>query len=49
MSLFKALQKSIWIPAEIIKDIVTLGGVITEAPKPYTLQRLEDIQEEIDE
>lgn len=28
-------------PVEVVKDVVTLGGAITDQSKPYTLQRLE--------
>lgn len=27
-------------PVEIVKDVATLGGALTDEDKPYTLQRL---------
>ena len=43
-------------PIEIVKDIGTMGGVLTDEDEPYTLKRLkklakdtEDIREELDD
>lgn len=53
MSLFGALIKTTvniaTLPIDIIKDVVTLGGVITEQDKPYTLQKLDTIKEDIED
>ena len=55
MSLFGALKKTIWLPVEVVKDVVTLGGAINYDPDSedykglYTYRRLKDIQDEIDE
>lgn len=35
-------------PVAIIKDTVTLGGSLTDQDKPYTAQKLEDIQNDYD-
>lgn len=32
-------------PVEAVKDFVTLGGVLTDQDKPYTVQRLEKAAE----
>lgn len=36
-------------PIEVAKDMVTLGGVLTDEKEPYTLQRLKKAQEKLDE
>lgn len=33
-------------PVAIVKDVVTLGGAITEESKPYTAQKLDDIADD---
>ena len=35
-------------PIAIVKDAATLGGAITDQDKPYTAQKLEDIQDDYD-
>jgi hypothetical protein len=60
MSLFGKLLKSgfdlVTTPVEIVKDVVTLGGAMTEKQEPYTVQRLrrlaadaEEVREELEE
>jgi len=53
MGLFSALVKitidTVILPIEIVKDVVTLGGVATEQDKPYTVQRLEQIKKDAEE
>ena len=39
----------VMLPVELVKDTLTLGGVITEQPKPYTEQRLEKLAEDAEE
>lgn len=50
MGLFSALTKItvdvITLPIDIVKDVVTLGGVATDQDKPYTLQKLDKIKED---
>jgi len=36
------------LPVAVIKDVATLGGVITEENKPYTAQQLDKIKREAD-
>jgi hypothetical protein len=36
-------------PIAAIKDVVTMGGAITDQDKPYTIQKLEDAGETYDE
>jgi hypothetical protein len=37
------------LPVAMVKDVITLGGVVTEEPKPYTLRQLEKIKEEAED
>jgi hypothetical protein len=36
-------------PIEVAKDIVTLGGALTDQDKPYTFKRLERMNEDIED
>ena len=53
MGLFSALVKIgvdvVTLPIDIVKDIVTIGGISTEQHKPYTLQKLDQIKEDAEE
>mgnify|MGYP003464487569 FL=1 len=35
-------------PVAVIKDVATLGGALTDQDKPYTLKKLEDVQDDYD-
>lgn len=48
MSILKALTGIVVLPLDIAKDVVTLGGAITEEPSS-TLKRLGHIFDNIDE
>ena len=41
--LTKAVVGVVVTPVDVVADIVTLGGVLTDQEKPYTAQRAEDI------
>jgi hypothetical protein len=47
--LVKAGIDTVSLPVAIVKDIATLGGAITETRRPYTMQKLRDIGEDIEE
>jgi len=53
MSLFGKLVKTVVnvvaLPVEVVKDVVTLGGVATLQEKSYTAQRVEKLVEDADE
>jgi len=53
MGFFKSLTQAalnlIVTPIEVVKDVATLGGVLTDQGKPYTLQRLEKAQDKLNE
>lgn len=49
-SLFMAGVHLVTLPVAIIKDVVTLGGVATTGEiRPYTVKKLEDIKDELNE
>jgi len=47
--LTKAIIHTATTPIDIIKDVATLGGAITDESKPHTLQKVDKILEDIDE
>ena len=60
MGLFGKLLKTtfdvVTLPVDIVKDVATMGGVLTDENKPYTAQRfdrlgddLEEIRDEVDD
>lgn len=60
MSIFGKLLKTglhvVTTPIDVAKDVVTLGGLLTDQDKPYTAQKLrklgddmEEIEDEIDD
>lgn len=34
------------VPVAVVKDVCSLGGVVTDQPKPYTMQALEKLKDE---
>ena len=60
MGLFGKLLKTTidiaTIPIDIVKDVATLGGALTDQDKPYTAQKfarlgddLEEVRDEVDD
>jgi hypothetical protein len=47
--LVKAGIDTVSLPVAIVKDVVTLGGLNTDEEEPYTLRKLKDIGEDIEE
>lgn len=35
-------------PVAVLKDVVTMGGALTDQDKPYTIQKLEDVGKDWD-
>lgn len=52
MSIFGKLTAAIietaLLPVEIVKDVATLGGAITNEHEPHTVQRLRSIGKDIE-
>jgi hypothetical protein len=40
---------SIETPVAVVKDVVTMGGALTDQDKPYTQQKLEDLGDDWNE
>ena len=60
MGLFGKILKTtfdvVTLPVDVIKDVATMGGVLTDENKPYTAQKferfgddLEEIRDEVDD
>lgn len=47
--LLEATVKTVFLPVAVVADVVTLGGAVTGEGKPYTIQQIESIAEDIDE
>jgi hypothetical protein len=45
----KLVMDTIETPVAIVKDVATLGGVLTENDESYTSKKLSDIQNDWDE
>ena len=45
----RTLINTVELPVEVVKDVVTLGGTITNQEKSYTRQQLEKIAEDAGE
>ena len=39
----KLVVNTVAIPIDVTKDVLTLGGVVTDQRKPYTAQRIEKL------
>jgi hypothetical protein len=46
---FKTLIHTATSPIDVAKDVVTLGGVLTDEDEPYTKKKLSKILEDIEE
>jgi len=60
MGLFRKLLKTtihvVTLPVDIVKDVATMGGALTDEDKPYTAQKfqrlgddLEEVSDEVDD
>lgn len=47
--LIKAGIDTVSIPVAIVKDVATMGGVLTDQRRPYTIKKLKDIGDDIQE
>jgi len=48
-NLAKLAMDVVETPVSVVKDVVTMGGALTDQKKPYTAQSLEDIGKDWDE
>ena len=42
-SLTKAALGVVTVPVAVVADVVTLGGVLTDKPEPYTAEAVSDV------
>jgi len=49
MGFFKTIFNIATLPVEVAKDIVTLGGTVTDKEKSYTRRRFEKLDEELED
>jgi hypothetical protein len=49
MGLLKAVVEVVKLPVDVAADVVTMGGAMTDQPKPYTAKRCERIMRKLDE
>ena len=53
MSIFGKLLKTTFdvatTPVDLVKDVATLGGALTDQPKPYTAQKFDRLAEDAEE
>lgn len=47
-SLAKAALGAVKLPVDIVADIATMGGVLTDKDKPYTVEGLENVYENLE-
>jgi hypothetical protein len=49
MGLLKGFGEIAKLPIDIVADVITLGGAMTDKDKPYTAKRCERIMKKLDE
>ena len=45
--IFEVTIDVIEIPVAVVKDVVTLGGVLEDEPEPYTVKKLKDVKKDL--
>ena len=48
-TLLKTTLHVVTAPVEIVKDVATMGGVLTDQHQPYTAQRLKKLDRDVKE
>ena len=53
MGLFGKILKTtfdvVTLPVDVVKDVATMGGVLTDENKPYTAQKFERLGDDLEE
>lgn len=47
--LTKAVVATVALPVDAVADAITLGGALTDKPRPYTAERARDIMRALNE
>lgn len=48
-SLAKTLVDTALVPVDVVKDVATMGGAITDQDEPHTLKRLKKVAGDLEE
>jgi hypothetical protein len=48
MSLFKAVAGIITMPVDVVADVITLGGALTDKQRPYTAEKARSVMRNIE-
>lgn len=48
-SLTKAALGVVAVPVGVVADVVTLGGALTDQPKPYTAKAVSDLVQNLED
>lgn len=48
-SLLKTVIDTATLPVDVAKDVVTMGGAMTERQEPYTVSKLKKIDQDLGE
>jgi hypothetical protein len=46
--LLKTTIDVVTLPIDVVKDITTLGGILTDENKPYTSQKFEKLNDDLE-
>jgi len=46
---FKTVVHTATAPVDVVKDVVTLGGALTDEDEPYTRKKLSKILDDVEE
>ena len=47
--IFKTIVDIALTPIDVVKDVVTLGGIATDQRKPYTMQKVDKVIEDLED
>ena len=47
--LFKVVIDVVEVPVAVVKDVVTMGGALENEPESYTVQKLKELKEDLEE
>lgn len=48
MSIFRALTGIVTLPVDLVADVITMGGAMTDKPRPYTAEKAASIMRNIE-
>ena len=48
-SLLGTVVDVVTLPIEVVKDVATMGGVLTDKSQPYTVKKLKDLADDIED